>query len=132
MSGAGDGGGPDSRARDFATDPIATSTQPELPSTAATSSPLRVHCASGPLHIDTSIPAVTSLASPRDQNSHAPTRSDTELTHSVAFTPSIRRRQGRSGTFRTVEDFDAFETVRPGWHRMSPSSLPLLSQAIGC
>jgi hypothetical protein len=54
-------------------------------------------------------------------------RSDTE----AALSPSVRRRLTRAGTFKTVDDFEEF-TIRPGWHRASAHTTPvILPHAVG-
>ncbi len=54
-------------------------------------------------------------ASAADPAKAAFARSDTE----AALSPGIRRRLTRAGTFKTVDDFQEFSALRPGWHRMS-------------
>ena len=136
--GANGGGGAGSVSRDFATapDPPPTTLAPTGTQQPAGPNPAhsqttnrgssRVHYA---LSIDPNV-ADTARAVPAADAATAFVRSDPDF----AFSPSLRRRPTRAGTFRipnragtfkTVDDFQDF-TVRPGWHRaFSQNPLPI-------
>ncbi len=138
MSDVNAGSGSDPVPRDFATTATTSIPPPaSLPpaSTAAARHPLEgssgnhsretshVHYA---LSIDPGLASTVLPGSARDPAKAAFARSDTE----AALSPGIRRRLTRAGTFKTVDDFQEFSALRPGWHRMSnsppSSSHPLL------
>ncbi|KAK3944338.1 putative transporter [Diplogelasinospora grovesii] len=125
-----DDSGADSLARDFATapdlnPPLSPASAPAAPSGSTSPAPQETtpivpkadpHVQYATLSIDTGVGGGTNLAPPTDPARSAATRSDTELARSASpFSPGIRRRLTRTGTFKTVEDFDDFE-ARPGWH----------------
>ncbi|KAF4461771.1 Mg2 transporter -like [Fusarium albosuccineum] len=68
---------------------------------------------------------VSQNLSPPQATPVRPTRSDTEVHREMNFSPSLlRRRVTRAQTFKTVEDYDEFDTTfsaRPGWQ---PGSEP--------
>lgn len=126
MSDVNAGIGSDPVPRDFAT----TSIPPpaSLPPTAAArqspegSSGNRSRAASHvhyALSIDPGLASTVRPGSASDPAKAAFARSDTE----AALSPGIRRRLTRAGTFKTVDDFQDFSALRPGWHRMSSSTL---------
>lgn len=66
----------------------------------------------------------TRHVSPPQASPQPVSRSDTELHREHNFSPILRRRSTRAGTFKTVDDYDEFDTsysARPGWQ---PGSEP--------
>ncbi|KAF9767277.1 hypothetical protein IL306_000142 [Fusarium sp. DS 682] len=76
-------------------------------------------------HVRYNLTLNTQNLSPPKHEPARPVRSDTEVHREMAFSPSIlRRRMTRAPTFKTVEDYDEFDTTfgdRPGWQ---PGSEP--------
>ncbi|EWZ35697.1 uncharacterized protein FOBCDRAFT_231490 [Fusarium oxysporum Fo47] len=76
-------------------------------------------------HVRYNLTLNTQNLSPPKAEPMRPVRSDTEVHREMAFSPSIlRRRMTRAPTFKTVEDYDEFDTAfgdRPGWQ---PGSEP--------
>ncbi|RBR13972.1 uncharacterized protein FIESC28_07938 [Fusarium coffeatum] len=75
-------------------------------------------------HVRYNLTLNTQNLSPPPAEPIRPVRSDTEIHREMNFSPSIlRRRISRAPTFKTVDDFDEFETFgdRPGWQ---PGSEP--------
>ncbi|ESU08978.1 hypothetical protein FGSG_04153 [Fusarium graminearum PH-1] len=76
-------------------------------------------------HVRYNLTLNTQNLSPPPAEPVRPVRSDTEVHREMNFSPSIlRRRLTRVPTFKTVEDYDEFETTfgdRPGWQ---PGSEP--------
>ncbi|KAJ4260600.1 hypothetical protein NW762_007343 [Fusarium torreyae] len=76
-------------------------------------------------HVRYNLTLNTENLSPPRADPVRPARSDTEIHREMNFSPSIlRRRMTRVPTFKTVEDYDEFETNfgdRPGWQ---PGSEP--------
>lgn len=117
----------ETQSRDFASPPIATTfaskqseTRDPISSTAGPSP--HVHYA---LQIDTNVEH--SRPSSKERGT-TPTASGPTTTRTFArsdtgaFTPVIlRRKTGRAGTFKTLEDFEDFSDVRRGWQ---PASEP--------
>lgn len=113
----------ETQSRDFASDPTTFDSEPSEPqdATSSTAGPSpHVHYA---LQIETNVGHSRPGSKQRSTTPTGPTtgrtfaRSDTG-----AFTPVIlRRKTGRAGTFKTLEDFDDFSDVRQGWQ---PASEP--------
>ncbi|KAI8667301.1 hypothetical protein LRP88_00947 [Fusarium phalaenopsidis] len=76
-------------------------------------------------HVRYNLTVDTQNLSPPQATPNRPARSDTELHRQMTFSPSLlRRRVTRAPTFKTVEDYDEFDTTfsaRPGWQ---PGSEP--------
>ncbi|RBQ72632.1 hypothetical protein FVER14953_10340 [Fusarium verticillioides] len=76
-------------------------------------------------HVRYNLTLNTQNLSPPKAEPMRPVRSDTEAHREMTFSPSIlRRRMTRAPTFKTVEDYDEFDTAfgdRPGWQ---PGSEP--------
>ncbi|RMJ16152.1 hypothetical protein BHE90_010365 [Fusarium euwallaceae] len=76
-------------------------------------------------HVRYNLTVDTQNLSPPQATPTRPARSDTELHRQMTFSPSLlRRRVTRAPTFKTVEDYDEFDTTfsaRPGWQ---PGSEP--------
>ncbi|EMT65965.1 Magnesium transport protein CorA [Fusarium odoratissimum] len=76
-------------------------------------------------HVRYNLTLNTQNLSPPKAEPMRPVRSDTEVHREMTFSPSIlRRRMTRAPTFKTVEDYDEFDTAfgdRPGWQ---PGSEP--------
>ncbi|KAM0431067.1 hypothetical protein ACHAPT_005705 [Fusarium lateritium] len=76
-------------------------------------------------HVRYNLTVDTHNLSPPQATPARPSRSDTELHREMTFSPSLlRRRVTRAPTFKTVEDYDEFDTTfsaRPGWQ---PGSEP--------
>ncbi|KAI8668230.1 hypothetical protein NCS55_00847800 [Fusarium keratoplasticum] len=76
-------------------------------------------------HVRYNLTVDTQNLSPPQASPNRPARSDTELHRQMTFSPSLlRRRVTRAPTFKTVEDYDEFDTTfsaRPGWQ---PGSEP--------
>ncbi|GAB1320863.1 Magnesium and cobalt transporter CorA [Madurella fahalii] len=101
----------DSAARDFAATPLPPPSSPLDPGDATgsrTNEDTRSHYA---LNIEPGLADTANTGSVPDPTGQTRGRSDTL----APMSPSIRRRTGRTGTFKTVDDFQDFE-VGPGWH----------------
>lgn len=118
--------GNDPVPRDFATTPVALPVALPLTSAQHVEGDDSRNRPSSHVHYALNIDTVAASTAPAPHSSSAPElakpvlgRSDTEA--AVLSPSSMRRRLTRAGTFRTVDDFEDF-TVRPGWHRVSPSA----------
>ncbi|KAL2129051.1 hypothetical protein VTI74DRAFT_8294 [Chaetomium olivicolor] len=124
MSGAESRAGADPVPRDFATiaatSPATSSNPPSTalsPTTAQHAEDPSRSCSRPSSHVHYALnldPSLTTTAHPTvvtDPAKLTLSRPDAE----ASWSPGVRRRPTRAGTFRTVDDFQEF-TVRPGWH----------------
>ncbi|CAM1510187.1 Fc.00g005220.m01.CDS01 [Cosmosporella sp. VM-42] len=85
----------------------------------------------GGRHVRYNLTVNTSNISPPRADPRQLSRSDTEIQRDINFSPVLRRRPTRAPTFRTVEDYDEFDTAfsaRPGWQPGSePGYDPMLA-----